>query len=94
MIALNLESPFLNGGKASLSECCYDIRWCAKLGDNCFQNFHLGRHIVRYMFGNFVLQRRQRRDRISDDITPEMKILNMVIHMLMHFCIFVSNWSV
>ena len=29
-------------------------------------------------------------DRISDDIPPEMKILNMVIPILMHFCSFVS----
>ena len=27
------------------------------LGDNCIQNFHLGRYIVRYTVGNFVLQR-------------------------------------
>ena len=32
--------------------------------------------------------------RISDDIPPQMKILNMVITILMHFCSFVSNWSV
>ena len=30
---------------------------------------------------------------ISDDIRPQMKILNMVIPILMHFCSFVSNWS-
>ena len=28
------------------------------LGDNCIQNFHLGRYIVGYTVGNFVLQRR------------------------------------
>ena len=32
--------------------------------------------------------------RISDDIPPQMKILNMVIPILMHFCSFVSNWSI
>ena len=25
------------------------------LGDNCIQNFHLGRHLVRYMVGYLVL---------------------------------------
>ena len=33
-------------------------------------------------------------DRISDDIPPKMKILNMVIPILLHFCSFVSNLSV
>ena len=28
---------------------------------------------------------------ISDDIPPKMKILNMVIPILMHFCSFLSN---
>ena len=31
---------------------------------------------------------------ISDDIPPQMKILNMVIPILMHFCSFVSNRSI
>ena len=31
----------------------------------------------------------------SDDIPPQMNILNMVIiPILMHFCSFVSNWSI
>ena len=33
-------------------------------------------------------------ERISADIPPQIKILNMVIPILMHFCSFVSNWSV
>ena len=33
-------------------------------------------------------------ERISDDIPPQMKILNMVIPILMLFCSFVSNRSV
>ena len=33
-------------------------------------------------------------ERISDDIPPKMKMLNMVIPILMHFYSFVSNWSV
>ena len=31
---------------------------------------------------------------ISDDISPQMKILNMVIPILMHFCSFVSRIGV
>ena len=30
----------------------------SQLGDNCIQNVHLGRYIVGYMIGNFVLWRR------------------------------------
>ena len=33
-------------------------------------------------------------ERISDNIALQMKLLNMVIPILMHFCSFVSNWSV
>ena len=29
-----------------------------KSGDNCIQNFHLGRYIVGYTIGNLVLRRR------------------------------------
>ena len=32
--------------------------------------------------------------RLSDDIPPQMKILNMVIHILMHFCSLIPNWSI
>ena len=28
------------------------------LGDNCIQNFHLGRYIIGYTVGNLVLRRR------------------------------------
>ena len=31
-----------------------------QLGDNCIQNVHLGKYIVGYMVGNFVLQRHSR----------------------------------
>ena len=51
------------------------------------------------MVGNFVLRRCVRRavknvisERISDKIPPQMKILNMVIPILMHFYSLVSNW--
>ena len=30
------------------------------VGDNCIQNFHLGRYIVGYTVGNLVLRRRVR----------------------------------
>ena len=30
----------------------------SELGDNCIQNFQLGRYIVGYTVGNFVLRRR------------------------------------
>ena len=33
-------------------------------------------------------------ERISEDISPQMKILNMVIPILMSFYSLVSNWSV
>ena len=33
-------------------------------------------------------------ERISDDILPKIKILNMVIPILMRFYSLVSNWSV
>ena len=51
-----------------------------KLGDNCILIFHfLGRLSS---------------ERISDDIPPQMKILNTVIPILMHFCSLSSNSSV
>ena len=34
------------------------ISRCCLLGDNCIQNFHLGRYIVEYTVGNLVLRRR------------------------------------
>ena len=70
------------------------------LGDNCIQIFHLGRYIVGYTVGNLVLRRHAsraiKRDfrTISEDIPPQMKILNMVIPILMRFYNLVSNWSV
>ena len=48
----------------------------AKLGDNCIQNFHLGRYIAGYTVGNVVLPRRasgavkRESERISDDTSP------------------------
>ena len=61
------------------------------LGDNCIQNFHLGRYIVGYTVGNLVLRRRVsgavKRDfrTYIRRYTPQMKILNMVITILMHY---------
>ena len=69
-------------------------------GDNCIQNVHLGRYIVGYIVGNFVLRRRvsgavKRNFRPyiypDDDIPPQMNILNMVIPILMHFSTFIRQ---
>ena len=63
-----------------------------KLGDNCIQNFHLGRYIVGYTIGNLVL-RRGGRGALKRDFrtyiwryTSQMKILKMVIPIIMFFC--------
>ena len=61
------------------------------LGDNCIQIFHLGRYIVGYTIGNFVLRRRVSgavkhdfRPYIRRYTTPNEK-LNIVIPILMYF---------
>ena len=36
------------------------LNWKQELGDNCIQNFHFGRYIVRYTFGSHVLPLRLR----------------------------------
>ena len=36
----------------------YILHSSLKLGDNCIQNFHLGRYIVGYTVGILVLRRR------------------------------------
>ena len=36
----------------------YEVKSIVYLGDNCIQNFHLGRYIVGYTVGNFFLRRR------------------------------------
>ena len=70
------------------------------LGDNCIQNFHLGRYIVRYTVGKLVLWRRAsgavKRDfrTYIRRYTSPNEILIMVIPILMHFCSLSSNWSV
>ena len=40
-----------------------------QLGDNCIQNFHLGRYIVGYMVGNLVLRQR-RSGAVKRDFRP------------------------
>ena len=84
--------------------CTYHLKSCPDeyiyLGDNCIQNFHLGRYIVGYTVRILVLQRGASgainwiSEHISDDIPPQMKILNMVIPILMHCYSLVSNWCV
>ena len=56
--------------------------------DSCIQNFHLGRYII----GNLVLGRRAS-GAIKRNFRTYMKILNMIIPIIMHFCSLVSNRS-
>ena len=78
----------IGSSKQIVGECKYKGLY---LGDNCIQNVHLGKYIVGYMVGNSFLRRRvsgavkRISDHIADDIPPQMKILNMVISILMHF---------
>ena len=63
-----------------------------KNGDNHIQNFHLGRYIVGYAVGNYILQlplcvsiklNFRPYMYISNNVPSQMKILNMVIPILM-----------
>ena len=49
------------------------------LGDNCIQNFHLGRYIAGYTVGNLVLRRRaifyMKKDKIALYFTNQMSFL-------------------
>ena len=62
-----------------------DLNCCGTLTGYCIQNIDLGRCIVGYMIGNYVS------DHIIDDIPPQMKILNVVIPILMHFLTFLRQ---
>ena len=71
------------------------------LGDNCIQNLNVERYITGYTVKNIVLQWPMSRavkcdfqTYIFNDIPPQMKILNMDIPILMHFCSFISILSV
>ena len=44
----------------SFHTCNVTRKFVNHLGDNCIQNFHLGRYIVGYTFGNHVLLLRLR----------------------------------
>ena len=62
------------------------ITYVVYLGDNHIEIFHLGRYIVGYTVGNFVLRRRVSGTvNIYPMITAPNKILNMVILILMYF---------
>ena len=61
-----------------------------QLGDNCIQKIYLGRYIIVYMDGNFIYDD-VISDHITNDIPPQMKILNMVIPILMHFLTFICQ---
>ena len=88
---------FIGAGKTLIRQSDQIVTKCkGHLGDNCIQIFLLGRYIVGYMVLNLVLRRHNFMifERISNDIPPQMKLLNMVIIILMHFCSSVWNWSV
>ena len=64
--------------------------------DSCnIQTFHLGRYIVEYTVGNLVVRGRESgtvkcdSDGIFEDLLLQMKILNMFIPVLIHFCSFI-----
>ena len=61
--------------------------YSGQLGENCIQNFHLGRYVIGYMVGSFIAMGDMISDHIPDYIPPQMNILNMVIPILMHFCV-------
>ena len=103
---MNFSNPFLSPFRESSKSynTCRSERYiqiiqnqeCSnELGYNCIQNFDL-----EYTVGNLVLQQPAIGaidmifNCISNDVPPKMKNLNMVIPILMHFCSFVSNWSV
>ena len=65
-IEITLKFHFSRKNVIILSLCtqrCYgrhnvSRKWINHLGDNCIQNFHLGRYIIGYTVGNLVLRRR------------------------------------
>ena len=67
-----------------------------KLGDNCIQNFHLGRYILSDIWSEiyFYVNVQAIKHDFPKCIPPQMKILNIVIPILMHFCRLASNWRV
>ena len=54
LFRINLTFISVNQDHTTFKQCSTD----PKLGDNCIQNFHLGRYIVGYTVGNLVLRRR------------------------------------
>ena len=59
----NVEMDIKHGIKVANLYFCkhvfsFVLVYCYELGDNCIQIFHLGRYIVGYTVGNFVLRRR------------------------------------
>ena len=53
----DFKSIFLSLAENALTDQSY-LQVYNQLGDNCIQNFHLGRYIVGYTVGNLVLRRR------------------------------------
>ena len=56
-IGENKGTDQLHGYREAISTFVFATR-IVELGDNCIQIFHLGRYIVGYTVGNFVLRRR------------------------------------
>ena len=58
--------------KYSKKYVLWDLFSVLQLGDNCIQIFHLGRYIVGYTVGNFVLRRRVR-GAVKHDFRPYIR---------------------
>ena len=82
---------------SSVVHCASSSTSGVNLGDNCIQNFHLGRYNIGYTVGNLVL-----RWHVSGVVKPDFRTfirqhtspnenLNTVIPILMHFCNFVTK---
>ena len=69
--------------------CVFDVKKCIKSVNNHVQNFNLGRYINLYTVRNYILRlpfigastKKKISDCISDDILPQIKILNTVFHL-------------
>ena len=62
------------------------------LGDNCIQNFHLGRYIVGYTVGNLVLRRRVS-GAVKRDFRTYMFLFCLVFTMFCARLFICASWS-
>ena len=91
---LAFEEASLSGSSLPLKLDISGISWIVfkasvTKGDKCIQNYHLGRYIVGYEVKNLVLRQRisgvlKLTKCISDDLLPQLIILNRVIPILMY----------